>query len=117
MGGLVPSSRGTINIRRRSRFRVDPVTGVEQLTGFQDHFDDVFITVILGTLAGIPMEEEDVHFKIILRCLALCRIRFGGYWGRGRRRSRGGDRCDDLGESCFGLIFWQTAIDHIKLEF
>jgi hypothetical protein len=40
--------------------------------GFQDHFDDVFITVILGTLAGIPMEEEDVHFKIILRCLALC---------------------------------------------
>lgn len=96
---------------------MDPVAGVEQLTGFQNHFDDVFITVILGTLAGIPMEEEDVHFKIILRCLALCRIRFGGYWGRGRRRSRGGDRCDDLGESCFGLIFWQTAIDHIKLEF
>jgi hypothetical protein len=48
------------------------VAGVEQLTGFQDHFDDVFITVILGTLAGIPMEEEDVHFKILtLSCSLL----------------------------------------------
>ena len=51
---------------------MDPVAGVEQLTGFQDHFDDVFITVIFGTLAGVPVEEEDVHFRMVLRCLALC---------------------------------------------
>jgi hypothetical protein len=72
MSGFVSSIRCTINVRWRSGFRVDPVAGVEQLTGFQDHFDDVFITVIFGTLAGVPMEEEDVHFRMILRCLALC---------------------------------------------
>jgi hypothetical protein len=72
MGGLVPTSWGTVDVGRRSGFRVDPVTGVEELTGFQNHFDDVFITVIFGTLAGVPMEEEDVHFRMILRCLALC---------------------------------------------
>jgi hypothetical protein len=62
MGGFVSSSRGTIDVRRRSGLRVDPVTGVEQLTGFQDHFYNVFITVILGTFAGIPMKKKDVHF-------------------------------------------------------
>ena len=72
MSRFVSSIRCTVDIGRRSGFRVDPVAGVEQLTGFQDHFDDVFITVILGTLAGVPMEEEDVHFRMILRCLALC---------------------------------------------
>jgi hypothetical protein len=50
---------------------VDPVTGVKQLTGFQDHFDDVFITVVLGTFAGIPVKEEDIHSKMILRRLAF----------------------------------------------
>jgi hypothetical protein len=35
---------------------------IEKLTGFQDHFDDVFVAVILGTLAGIPMKKKDVHF-------------------------------------------------------
>jgi hypothetical protein len=50
------------------------VAGVEQLTGFQDHFDDVFVAVILGTFAGIPMEEEDVHCgrTDALRRLDLC---------------------------------------------
>jgi hypothetical protein len=48
------------------------VAGVEKLTGFQDHLDNMFITVILGTFAGIPMEEEDVHLRMILSCLALC---------------------------------------------
>ena len=42
---------------------MDPVTGVEELTGFQDHFDDVFITVILCTFTGIPVEKEDVHLE------------------------------------------------------
>jgi hypothetical protein len=61
MSGFVSSTRCTINVRRRSGVRVDPVAGVEELTGFQNHFDDMFITVIFGTLAGIPMEEEDIH--------------------------------------------------------
>ena len=42
---------------------MNPVAGVEELTGFQDHFDHVFITVILGTFAGVPVEEEDVHLE------------------------------------------------------
>lgn len=71
MSGFVPSVRSTVNVRRRRRFRVDPVTGVEELTGFQDHFDDVFITVVFGTFAGIPVKEEDVHSKMILRRLAF----------------------------------------------
>jgi hypothetical protein len=61
MSGFVSSSRCTVNVRRRSGVRVDPVAGVEELTGFQDHFDNVFIAVILGTFAGIPVEEEDIH--------------------------------------------------------
>lgn len=40
---------------------MDPVARVEELTRFQDHFDDVFVAVILGTFAGVPVEEEDVH--------------------------------------------------------
>jgi hypothetical protein len=72
MSRFVSSSRGTINVGRRSGLRVNPVAGVEQLTGFQNHFDDVFVAVVLGTFAGIPVEEEDVHFRMILRCLALC---------------------------------------------
>jgi hypothetical protein len=72
MGGFVSAPRGTIDVRRRSRLRVDPVAGVEQLTGFYNHLDDMFITVILGTFAGVPVEEEDVHFRMILCCLALC---------------------------------------------
>jgi hypothetical protein len=63
MSGFVSSSRCTVNVRRRSGVRVDPVAGVEELTGFQDHFDDVFITVILGTFAGVPVEKEDVHLE------------------------------------------------------
>jgi hypothetical protein len=72
MSGFVPTSRGTVDVGRRSGFRVDPVAGVEELTGFQKHFDDVFITVIFGTFAGVPVEEEDVHFRMILHCLAIC---------------------------------------------
>jgi hypothetical protein len=40
---------------------MDPVAGVEQLTRFQNHFDNMFVAVILGTFAGVPMEEEDIH--------------------------------------------------------
>ena len=71
MSGFVSSVRSTVTVGRRSWLRVDPVTGVKQLTGFQDHFDDVFITVVLGTFAGIPVEEEDIHSKMILRRLAF----------------------------------------------
>jgi len=60
MGGFVPSVGSTLDERRGIRGR--PVARIKQLTGFQDHFDDVFVTVILGTLAGIPMEKKDVHF-------------------------------------------------------
>jgi hypothetical protein len=63
MSRFVPASRCTVYVGRRSRVGVDPVAGVEELTGFQDHFDDVFITVIFGTFAGIPVEEEDVHLE------------------------------------------------------
>jgi hypothetical protein len=51
---------------------MDPVAGVEQLTRLHNHLDNMFITVILGTFAGIPMEKEDIHFRMILSCLALC---------------------------------------------
>jgi hypothetical protein len=50
---------GTVEVGRR--VGVNPVTGIEKLTGFQDHFDDVFIAVILGAFAWIPMKEEDIH--------------------------------------------------------
>lgn len=60
MGGFVSSVGSTLDERRGVRGH--PVRCIEKLTRFQDHFDDVFITVILGTLAGIPMKKEDVHF-------------------------------------------------------
>jgi hypothetical protein len=63
MSRFVPASWSTVYVGRGSRVRVDPVAGVEELTGFQDHFDDVFITVIFGTFAGVPVEEEDVHLE------------------------------------------------------
>ena len=34
---------------------------VEQLTGFQYHFDDVLVKVPARSLAGFPMEDEDIH--------------------------------------------------------
>jgi hypothetical protein len=43
---------------------VNPVTGIQELTGFHDHFYYVFITVILGAFAGIPVEEEDIHLEL-----------------------------------------------------
>jgi hypothetical protein len=61
VSGLVSSSRGTVNVRWRSGVRVNPVAGVQQLTRFYNHLDNMFITVILGAFAGVPMEEEDIH--------------------------------------------------------
>jgi hypothetical protein len=72
VSGFVSTPWGTVNVRRRSGVGMDPVAGVEQLTRLHNHLDNMFITVILGTFAGIPMEEEDVHFRMILSCLALC---------------------------------------------
>jgi hypothetical protein len=60
MGRFVSSVGSTLDERRGIRGR--PVARIEKLTRFQDHFDDVFIAVILGTFAGIPMEKEDIHF-------------------------------------------------------
>jgi hypothetical protein len=31
------------------------------LTGFYDHFYYMFVAVIFGAFAGIPVEEEDIH--------------------------------------------------------
>jgi hypothetical protein len=63
VSGLVSSSRSTVNVRRRSGFRVNPVAGVQQLTRFHNHLDNMFITVILGAFARVPMEEEDIHLR------------------------------------------------------
>jgi hypothetical protein len=60
MGRFVSSVGSTLDERRGIRGR--PVARIEKLTRFQDHFDDVFIAVILGAFAGIPMEKEDIHF-------------------------------------------------------
>lgn len=45
---------------------MNPVTGVEKLTRFQDHFDNMFVTVIFGAFAGVPVQEEDIHFVLSL---------------------------------------------------
>ena len=66
MGRFIASIWGTLNQRRWVRGR--PVARIEKLTRFQDHFDDVFITVILGAFAGIPMEKKDVHFVEAAGC-------------------------------------------------
>ena len=61
---FVSSIRSTVEIGRR--LRVNPVTGIQKLTGFHDHFYYVFIAVILGAFAGIPVEEEDIHLELEL---------------------------------------------------
>lgn len=43
---------------------MNPVTGIQELTGFQDHFYYVFVAVIFGAFAGIPVEEEDIHLGL-----------------------------------------------------
>ena len=43
------------------RFLLGPVTRIQKLTRFQDHFDDVLVAVIFRTLAWLSMKEEDVH--------------------------------------------------------
>jgi hypothetical protein len=40
---------------------MNPVTGIQKLTGFYDHFYYMFVAVIFGAFAGIPVEEEDIH--------------------------------------------------------
>ena len=39
----------------------DPMGRVEELTGFKDHLDDMFVAMPFGALTGIRMEEEDIH--------------------------------------------------------
>jgi hypothetical protein len=39
----------------------DPMGCIQELTGFEDHLDDVFVAMPFSTLTGIRMEEEDVH--------------------------------------------------------
>lgn len=59
MRWLIPSARcGMYQCRW---FRLRPVTRIQKLTRFQNHFDDVFVAVIFRTLAWRPVEEEDVH--------------------------------------------------------
>jgi hypothetical protein len=45
---------------------VNPVTGIQKLTGFYDHFYYMFVAVIFGAFAGIPVEEEDIHLELEL---------------------------------------------------
>jgi hypothetical protein len=40
------------------------VTGIQKLAGLQDHFDDVLVAVILGTLSRFQVKEEDIHFEM-----------------------------------------------------
>jgi len=40
---------------------IDPMCRVEKLTGFQEHFHNVFVHMPSGRLAGIRMKGEDVH--------------------------------------------------------
>ena len=35
--------------------------GIEKLTRFQYHFDDVLVEVPTGCLASFPMEDKDIH--------------------------------------------------------
>ena len=49
---------------------MDPVTGIQKLTGFQDHFDHVFVAVVFGAFTGVPVKEEDIH---LAGCLPLWR--------------------------------------------
>ena len=59
MTWLVPSARcGMYQCRW---FLLRPMTRIQKLTRFQDHFDDVFVAVIFRTLAWAPVEEEDIH--------------------------------------------------------
>ena len=43
------------------QFLLGPVTRIQKLTRFQDHFDDMLITVIFRALSGFSVKEEDVH--------------------------------------------------------
>ena len=70
---------------------MDPVTGVEKLTRFQDHFDNMFVTVIFGAFAGIPVQEEDIHFVLsLLHTPELFSIRFYYFVGAGAGAGGGG---------------------------
>jgi hypothetical protein len=59
MGRFISPVGSTVKVGRR--VRVNPMTGIQELTGFQDHFDNVLVAVILGAFAGVPMKEEDIH--------------------------------------------------------
>ena len=43
-------------------FLLRPMTSIQKLTRFQNHFDDMFVAVIFRTFTGVQMEKEDVHF-------------------------------------------------------
>jgi hypothetical protein len=59
------SHRGVCEIRRlfiRNYCTYgNPMSRVKKLTGFQKHFDHVFVTMPTGASAHIGMEKEDVH--------------------------------------------------------
>uniref|UniRef100_A0A6C0B6H6 Uncharacterized protein n=1 Tax=viral metagenome TaxID=1070528 RepID=A0A6C0B6H6_9ZZZZ len=58
---FVPSVWSTVKIGRR--LRVNPVTGIQKLARFHDHFYYMFVAVIFGAFARIPVEEEDIHLE------------------------------------------------------
>ena len=90
---FVSSIRSTVEIGRR--LRVNPVTGIQKLTGFHDHFYYVFIAVILGAFAGIPVEEEDIHleldglFNYVFQSIRFAELLCRGGGGGGRGCGRG----------------------------
>jgi hypothetical protein len=45
---------------------VNPVTGIQKLARFHDHFYYMFVAVIFGAFARIPVEEEDIHLELEL---------------------------------------------------
>ena len=59
MRGLIPAARSCVYQCRRPRLR--PVTRIQKLTRFQDHFDDMRVAVIFCALAWLSVKEEDIH--------------------------------------------------------
>lgn len=55
------SHRGACEIRRLFIRNEGPVSCVKKLTGFEEHFDHVFVTMPTGASAHIGMKKEDVH--------------------------------------------------------
>ena len=69
MRRLVSSVGGNVNVRRAGRNGLNPVSRIQQLAAFKDHFHNMLVTVPAGTATRIGVKEEDVH---LLRWRCRC---------------------------------------------